>query len=439
MATRRSQLQGLSPDKPDDRMVERARSATVPAHDRRLAHQGLGDASPSPDGDDATVVDFVNTVLINAIRRGASDIHFEPYEQCYRVRYRRDGLLHEAQTAPLTLTERIAARLKVIAGLDIAERRIPQDGRIRLKLSPTRAVDLRVNSCPTVFGEKIVLRILDPSSARLGIDQLGYEPDQQALLTATINKPQGMVLITGPTGSGKTVSLYACLNLLNTEQRNIFTAEDPAEINLPGINQVNINPKVGLTFSCALRAFLRQDPDIIMVGEIRDAETGEIAVKAAQTGHLVLSTLHTNDGPQTINRLVNMGIAPYNLAASLNLVVAQRLARRLCQHCKAPLERPPEQALLAAGLTAVDMDRDPTLYKPMGCERCHHGYQGRIGIYQTMPISDAMAGLIIAGADALALAAQAQREGIYDLRRAGLLKAMQGLTSLEEVHRVTTD
>ena len=432
-STHRSIHQRSSPHTPGDRTVEIAEPTTpvaTAALDRRRAHR---------DPDDATVVRFVNTVLINAIRHGASDIHFEPYEHHYRVRYRQDGVLHPVDTAPLALTERITARLKVLAGLNIAERRVPQDGRITLRRSPTRTINLRASSCPTLFGEKIVLRILDPSSARRGIDTLGYEPDQQALLTAAINKPQGMVLITGPTGSGKTVSLYTCLNLLNTAERNIFTAEDPAEINLPGINQVNINPKAGLTFACALRAFLRQDPDIIMVGEIRDTETGDMAIKAAQTGHLVLSTLHTNDGPQTINRLMHMGIAPYNLAASLNLVVAQRLARRLCQHCKAPLDTLPKQALLSAGLTAADIDRDPVLFRPVGCKHCRHGYRGRIGIYQTLPISTAMAGLIIAGADALALAAQAQQEGIRDLRRAGLLKALQGLTSLHEVHRVTTD
>ena len=388
--------------------------------------------------EDAAVVSLVNKILLDAVRMGASDIHFEPYDQFYRVRYRQDGVLHEGERPPQQLAERVAARIKVLSKLDISERRVPQDGRIKMKLSKSRAVDLRINTCPTLFGEKICLRILDSGSASLGIDHLGYEPDQKRLLMAALSKPQGLILVTGPTGSGKTVSLYAALNLLNQATVNISTVEDPAEINLPGINQVNVNQRVGLTFAAALRSFLRQDPDIIMVGEIRDTETGEIAIKAAQTGHLVLSTLHTNDAPQSINRLVNMGISPYNIAASLNLVIAQRLVRRLCNHCKQAIHIP-EEALAAEGLTEQELESAPTFYKPVGCPQCVGGYKGRVGIYQVMPVGEDMQRIILAGGHAMDLAAQAEKEGIPDLRKSGIKKVLQGVTSLEEVHRVTTD
>lgn len=388
--------------------------------------------------DDTPIVRFVNKVLLDAIKKGASDIHFEPYEKKYRVRLRMDGVLKEIVAPPVAMANKIAARLKVMSRLDISERRVPQDGRMKMTISKNRAVDFRVSSCPTLFGEKIVIRILDPSSAQLGIDALGYEPNQKELYLHALNQPYGMILVTGPTGSGKTVSLYTGLNILNTEDRNISTAEDPAEINLPGVNQVNVHPKAGLTFAAALKAFLRQDPDIIMVGEIRDLETAEIAMKAAQTGHLVLSTLHTNDAPQTLTRLANMGVASYNIASTVSLIIAQRLARRLCKECKAPVDIPRE-ALLEAGFSEAQLAEGVTVLGPKGCEHCNDGYRGRVGIYQVMPISEAMGKLIMEGANAIALGEQAKREGINDLRTSGLKKVMDGVTSLEEVIRVTTD
>jgi len=402
---------------------------------------GIEDEDKSDTGggeaDDAPVVRFINKVLLDAINTGASDIHFEPYEKVYRVRYRRDGVLKEIATPPVALNRRISARLKVLSRLDISERRVPQDGRMKMKLSKNRAIDFRVNTCPTLFGEKIVLRILDSSSAQLGIDALGYEEDQKELYMKALQLPQGMIIITGPTGSGKTVSLYTGLNILNTEDKNISTAEDPVEINLQGINQVNVDNKVGLTFSSALKAFLRQDPDIIMVGEIRDIETGEIAIKAAQTGHLVLSTMHTNDAPQSLSRMINMGIAPFNIASAVSLIIAQRLARRLCSNCKKPAEIPKE-ALLEEGFKEEEIP-SLKLYKPVGCDQCDKGYKGRVGIYQVMPVSDEMARIIMEGGNAINLADQAQKEGINDLRQSGLLKVKQGVTSLEEVNRVTKE
>ena len=389
------------------------------------------------DLDDAPVVRFVNKILLDAINGGASDIHFEPFEHYYRVRVRRDGVLTEVATPPVSLNRRIAARLKVMARLDISERRVPQDGRMKMKLSKNRAIDFRVNTCPTLFGEKVVMRILDPSSAKLGIDALGYEENQKQLYMDALAQPQGMILVTGPTGSGKTVSLYTGLNILNTEDRNISTAEDPAEINLPGVNQVNVDPKVGLNFADALRAFLRQDPDIIMVGEIRDLETAEIAIKAAQTGHLVLSTLHTNDAPQTLSRLMNMGVAPYNIASTVSLIIAQRLARRLCANCKKPVNIPRE-ALIDEGFKPDEIS-SLKIFGPVGCDQCHEGYKGRVGIYQVMPMSDEMQRIILEGGNVMQLADQAQKEGINDLRQSGLLKVKQGVTSLEEVNRVTKD
>ncbi len=390
------------------------------------------------DVEDAPIVRFVNKVMVDAIRRGASDIHFEPYEKIYRVRLRMDGILKEIAQPPVQLGGKLAARLKVMARLDIAERRVPQDGRIKMKLSKNRAIDFRVSTCPTLFGEKVVMRILDPSQAMLGIDSLGYEPFQQVLYEQHLEKPQGMILVTGPTGSGKTVSLYTGLNILNREGNNISTAEDPAEINLPGVNQVNINPKVGLTFAAAMRAFLRQDPDIIMVGEIRDLETAEIAIKAAQTGHLVLSTLHTNDAPQTLTRLVDMGVKPYAIATSVSLIIAQRLARKLCTQCKQPLEIPSE-ALLKEGFDEADVRAGFRLYRPVGCSACTDGYKGRTGIYQVMPVTNDIARIILAGGGAMEIGDQAAREGIWDLRRAGLEKVKSGVTSLEEINSVTID
>jgi len=387
------------------------------------------------DADDAPVVRFVNKVLLDAIRKGASDIHFEPYEQIFRVRTRMDGVLRQVANPPVSLAGKVSARLKVMARLDIAERRVPQDGRIKMKLSKTRAIDFRVNTCPTLFGEKIVLRILDPSSAKLGIDALGYYPQQKDAYMEFLSKPYGMILVTGPTGSGKTVSLYTGLNILNTEERNISTAEDPAEINLPGINQVNVNPKVGLTFSSSLKAFLRQDPDVIMVGEIRDLDTAEIAIKAAQTGHLVLSTLHTNDAPQTLTRMVDMGVKPYAIATSVRLIIAQRLARKLCDKCKAPVDVP-EAALLKEGFQKDEI-KDITIFAPVGCKNCDSGYKGRTGIFQVMPVSDNIARVILEGGNAVQVAEASESEGIWDLRRAGLQKVKDGLTSLEEVNRVT--
>jgi len=390
------------------------------------------------DVEDAPIVRFVNKVMLDAIRRGASDIHFEPYEKTYRVRFRMDGVLKEIAQPPVALAQKLSARLKVMSRLDIAERRVPQDGRIKMKLSKNRAIDFRVSTCPTLFGEKIVMRILDPSQAMLGIESLGYEPFQKALYERYLAKPQGMILVTGPTGSGKTVSLYTGLNILNREDTNISTAEDPAEINLPGVNQVNVNPKVGLTFAAAMRAFLRQDPDVIMVGEIRDLETAEIAIKAAQTGHLVLSTLHTNDAPQTLTRLVDMGVKPYAIATSVSLIIAQRLARRLCSQCKQPLDVP-EEALLKEGFTHEDVKGGLRIFTPKGCGSCTDGYKGRVGIYQVLPITDTIARLILAGGSAPEIGDQGAKEGVWDLRRSGLEKVKAGLTSLEEINSVTID
>ena len=390
------------------------------------------------DVEDAPIVRFVNKVMLDAIRRGASDIHFEPYEKNYRVRVRMDGVLKEVAQPPVQLGFKLAARLKVMARLDIAERRVPQDGRIKMRLSKTRAIDFRVSTCPTLFGEKVVMRILDPSQAMLGIDSLGYEPFQRELYQQYLDKPQGMILVTGPTGSGKTVSLYTGLNILNREGTNISTCEDPAEINIPGVNQVNINPKVGLTFAAAMRAFLRQDPDVIMVGEIRDLETAEIAIKAAQTGHLVLSTLHTNDAPQTLTRLVDMGVKPYAIATSINLIIAQRLARKLCPQCK-QLVDVPKEALLKEGFTEEDVRAGLKIFAPAGCPACTDGYKGRTGVYQVMPVTNAIARIILAGGSAVEINDQAAREGIWDMRRAGLEKVKAGITSLQEINSVTID
>jgi type IV pilus assembly protein PilB len=390
------------------------------------------------DIDDAPVVRFVNKVLLDAIKRGASDIHFEPYEKIFRVRTRLDGVLSEVAQPPVVLSNKVCARLKVMSRMDIAERRVPQDGRIKMRLSKNRAIDFRVNTCPTLFGEKIVLRILDPSSAKLGIDALGYDEKQKNLYQKHLAKPYGMILVTGPTGSGKTVSLYTGLNILNTEDRNISTAEDPAEINLVGINQVNVNPKVGLTFASALRAFLRQDPDVIMVGEIRDLETAEIAIKAAQTGHLVLSTLHTNDAPKTLSRLVDMGVKPYAIATSVSLIIAQRLARRLCDNCKETKEIPRE-ALEKEGFDSEDVENGVTVYGAVGCKNCNGGYKGRLGIFQVMEVSEVMGRIIMEGGNALQIADQSSKEGVLDLRQAGLNKVKDGLTSLDEINRVTIE
>ncbi|HEY0664159.1 MAG TPA: type IV-A pilus assembly ATPase PilB, partial [Thiobacillaceae bacterium] len=388
------------------------------------------------DIDDAPVVRYLQKIMLDAINLGASDIHFEPYEKYYRIRYRRDGILSEVAQPPMAIKDKVASRIKVLSRLDISEKRVPQDGRMKLVLSRNRAIDFRVSTLPTLYGEKIVMRILDPTSAQLGIEALGYEPWQKEALLNAIQRPYGMVLVTGPTGSGKTVSLYTCLNLLNKPDVNISTAEDPAEIQLPGINQVNVNDKAGLTFSAALKSFLRQDPDVIMVGEIRDLETADISIKAAQTGHMVMSTLHTNDAPGTLTRLLNMGVAPFNVASSVILITAQRLARRLCA-CKQPIEIPVE-ALLAAGFTENQLDGTWRPYKPVGCEICGGtGYKGRVGIYQVMPITDAMTRIILKGGNEADIADQARREGVLDLRQAGLLKVKAGLTSLEEVEAVT--
>ena len=387
--------------------------------------------------DDAPIVKFVNKVLVDAIKRGASDIHFEPYENNYRVRLRMDGILRAVASPPVKLTPRISSRLKVMSGLDIAERRVPQDGRIKLNLSKTKSIDFRVSTCPTLFGEKVVLRILDGSAAKLGIEKLGYEENQQKLFVDAIDKPYGMVLVTGPTGSGKTVSLYTALNILNTEGRNISTVEDPVEIRLPGVNQVQQNQKRGMTFAAALRSFLRQDPDVIMVGEIRDLETAEIAIKAAQTGHMVLSTLHTNDAPQTISRLMNMGIAPYNITSSVTLVIAQRLARRL-HDCKRPMQLP-ASALLAEGYTQAEIDAKLQLFEAVGCSGCNEGYKGRTGIYQVMPMAEEIQKIVLAGGNAIQIAEAAKKAGVNDLRASALKKAKSGITSLAEINRVTKD
>ena len=391
-----------------------------------------GEEAASVEVDDAPVVRFIQKMLLDAINEGASDIHFEPYEKSYRIRFRIDGILREIASPPLAIKEKIASRIKVISRLNIAEKRVPQDGRMRLVLSKSRAIDFRVSTLPTMYGEKIVLRILDPSSATLGIDMFGYDPEQKELLLEAIQRPYGMVLVTGPTGSGKTVSLYTCLNILNKPGINISTAEDPAEIALPGINQVNVDDRQGLTFPVALKAFLRQDPDIIMVGEIRDIETAEIAIKAAQTGHMVLSTLHTNDAPSTLTRLMNMGLPTFNIASSVLLITAQRLLRRLCS-CKKPIDTPVE-TLLNAGFREDDLDGSWVLYGPGECDRCRgSGYKGRVGVYQVMPITESIQRIIMSNGTSLDIADQARKEGVNDLRRSGLLKVMQGLTSLEEV------
>jgi type IV pilus assembly protein PilB len=395
--------------------------------------------APSVEIDDAPVVKYIQKILLDAINSGASDIHFEPYEKYYRVRYRLDGELYEVAQPPLAIKEKIASRIKVISKMDISEKRVPQDGRMKLVLSKNRAIDFRVSTLPVLWGEKLVLRILDPSSATLGIEALGYDPDQKDALLYAVNRPYGMVLVTGPTGSGKTVSLYTCLNILNQPGVNISTAEDPAEINLPGINQVNVNDKAGLTFAAALKSFLRQDPDVIMVGEIRDLETAEIAIKAAQTGHMVLSTLHTNDAPTTLTRLLNMGIPPFNIASSVILITAQRLARRLCSVCKQPADIP-RDVLRRAGFGEADLDGSWTPYRHVGCDACKNtGYKGRVGIYQVMPITEELTRIILRNGSALDIAEQAQREGVRDLRQSGLRKVKAGLTSLEEVEAVTNE
>ncbi len=386
---------------------------------------------------DAPVVKFVNKVLMDAINRGASDIHIEPYEKTYRVRYRQDGILSEVANPPITLSARIAARIKILSRLDIAERRIPQDGRIKMRISKNRAIDFRVSTLPTLWGEKIVMRILDPTSATLGVEKLGFEDFQKALFLEAIHRPYGMVLVTGPTGSGKTVTLYTAVNILNTPDNNISTAEDPVEINLAGVNQVNINEKAGLNFASALRAFLRQDPDIILVGEIRDLETAEIAIKAAQTGHMVLSTLHTNDAPSTLTRLANMGVPPFNIASAVNLIIAQRLARRLCMHCKKPVDIP-KPALLKAGFKEEDMN-GLVIYGAVGCDACNGGYKGRVGIYQVMPVSEEIGAIIMRGGNQLDIEQQARKEGVPDLRQAGLMKIKAGVTSMEEVEAATNE
>lgn len=387
--------------------------------------------------DDAPIVKYVNKMLLDAIRQGASDIHFEPYEKIYRVRYRTDGILREASKPSVKLGSKIAARVKIMSQLDISERRVPQDGRIKMKLSKTKAIDFRVNTLPTLWGEKIVLRILDPSQAKLGIDALGYEEDQKQLYLEALKQPQGMILVTGPTGSGKTVSLYTGINILNTHEINISTAEDPAEINLEGVNQVNVNNRVGLTFAEALRSFLRQDPDVIMVGEIRDLETANIAIKAAQTGHLVLSTLHTNSAAETLTRMINMGVPAFNIATSVSLIIAQRLARRLCS-CKEPADIP-RDVLVKEGFTEKQLAEGVTVYRPKGCERCTGGYKGRVGMYEVVKITSEMASMIMEEASSIEIARQAAKEGFRNLRQSALLKVMQGVTSLEEANRVTKD
>jgi type IV pilus assembly protein PilB len=406
--------------------------------DVELAETGAQSDEENPDVEDAPIVKYIQKVLLDAIAAGVSDIHFEPYEKFYRIRYRLDGLLKEIAQPPLVIKDKVASRIKVISRLDIAEKRVPQDGRMKLVLSKTRSIDFRVSTLPTLYGEKIVMRILDSAGVKLGIDALGYEPDQQQLLLNAINRPYGMILVTGPTGSGKTVSLYTCLNILNQPGINISTAEDPAEIQLAGINQVNVNEKAGLTFANALRAFLRQDPDIIMVGEIRDLETADIAIKAAQTGHLVLSTVHTNDAPATLMRLANMGVPAFNIASSVILITAQRLARKLCA-CKKPEDIPPE-ALLGAGFSEEDLDGSWQAYGPVGCDNCMGtGYKGRVGVYEVMPISDEMRQIIMRNGSALDIAEQSAKEGMRTLRQSGLLKVKQGVTSLEEIEAVTNE
>lgn len=387
--------------------------------------------------DEAPIVKFINKILIDAIRGGASDIHFEPYEKVYRIRYRTDGILYDVAKPPVNLANRLAARLKVMSQMDISERRVPQDGRIKMKLSKSRAIDFRVNSLPTIWGEKVVLRILDPSSAKLGIDALGYEPDQKEMYMRALQQPQGMILVTGPTGSGKTVSLYTGLNILNTSEINISTAEDPVEINLEGVNQVNINTKVGLNFADALRSFLRQDPDVIMVGEIRDLETAEIGIKAAQTGHMVMSTLHTNSAAETITRLLNMGVAPFNVATTVNLIIAQRLGRKLCTHCAAPADLPHE-TLIHEGFTEEQL-QTASIMKPVGCPKCQNGYKGRVGIYEVVRITPKISRIIMEGGNSITIDEAARSEGFNSLRASALMKCAAGITSLEEVNRITKD
>uniref|UniRef100_UPI004048D7E4 type IV-A pilus assembly ATPase PilB n=1 Tax=Shewanella baltica TaxID=62322 RepID=UPI004048D7E4 len=413
-------------------MDEAALAAIEITDTDRRSEESTGESS-----DDAPIVIYINKILTDAIRKGASDLHFEPYEKRYRIRFRIDGILHEVSEPPISLAGRLSARLKVMSKLDIAERRVPQDGRIKMKLSRTKSIDFRVSTLPTLWGEKIVMRILDSSSAQLGIEKLGYEPDQEKLYLEMLAKPQGMILVTGPTGSGKTVSLYTGLNILNTEERNISTAEDPVEINLEGVNQVHINLKAGLTFASALRSFLRQDPDVVMVGEIRDLETAEIAIKAAQTGHLVLSTLHTNSAAETLTRLINMGVPGYNIASSVNLIIAQRLARRLCPECK-QAEVIPEHELLRLGFDQTQITQGFTTFKPVGCEHCSAGYKGRVGIYEVMKMSDEIARTIMEGGNSLQIASQAKTQGMRDLRQSGLLKVIHGVTSIAEVNRVTS-
>jgi type IV pilus assembly protein PilB len=428
--------------------IERAMEATSPVFDDfdeeeglesvdfQVETESLEDAASDPAVDETPVVRFINKVLLDAIRKGASDIHFEPYESRYRIRYRLDGVLKNVAGPPIQMARRLSSRLKVMAGLDIAEKRVPQDGRIKLSLSRTKSIDFRVSTCPMLFGEKIVLRILDSSATKLGVEQLGFDEHQQKLFSEAVRKPYGMVLATGPTGSGKTVSLYTALQLLNDEGRNISTVEDPVEIRVHGINQVQQNTKQGMTFARALRAFLRQDPDVIMVGEIRDLETAEIAIKAAQTGHLVLSTLHTNDAPQSITRLMNMGVPSYNITSAVNLVIAQRLVRTL-HSCKKKLDMPPE-ALLQAGFAREDLE-ELTLYQPVGCSECNEGYRGRTGLFEVMPITDAIAQIILAEGNAISIAEQARKEGIFDLRQSALKKVAAGVTDLIEINRVTKD
>ncbi len=443
---------GVSPILTEPLALRQAIEAALDAQDKTLAElsdtsleelefTGLEDEIQREDTDsevdDAPIVRFVNKVLLDAISKGASDVHFEPYENRYRVRVRIDGILNEIASPPVNLGNRISTRVKVMAKLDISDRRVPQDGRMKLRLSKNRAIDFRVSTCPTLFGEKIVLRILDSGNLKFGADTLGMDEHQKSLFLEAIHKPYGMVLITGPTGSGKTVTLYSALSILNTNDKNISTAEDPAEIYLPGVNQVNINPKIGLTFATALRSFLRQDPDIIMVGEVRDTETADIAMKAAQTGHMVLSTLHTNNAPQTLTRLVNMGVEPYNIVASVVLIIAQRLIRQLCNHCKQPLDLP-DDVLLRQGFEESELGSF-TLYGPVGCSHCNAGYRDRLGIFEVMPLSEAIARVIVEGGNSTDIALQARKEGIWDLRRAGLEKVKLGITSLEEVNRVTSE
>lgn len=404
----------------------------------QLKEDGDDSDFASAELDDAPVVKFINQVMLDCVARGASDIHFEPYEKTYRIRMRHEGMLSEIAQPPMALAAQLAARLKVMARLNVAERRLPQDGRIRMRLSRHRAIDFRVNTCPTLFGEKVVCRLLDAASVETNIDALGYEDEQKKIYLEHLAKPHGMILVTGPTGSGKTVSLYAGLNILNTPDRNIVTAEDPAEINLPGINQVNVNPKVGLTFASCLRAFLRQDPDIIMVGEIRDLETAKVAIRAAQTGHLVLSTLHTNDAPRTLTRLADMGIKPYAIASSVSLIVAQRLARMLCNACKQRV-RIPGDALLKEGFERRDVEAKPTIYAARGCNRCNRGYYGRTGIFQVLPVTESIGRIIMEGGNSMQIAERAGMEGSTDVRQSGLSKVKRGMVSLEELNRITAN